>query len=163
MNQFSLEKREFIHSQISKLILKSDDLVQFIMYDKIINQLIQKYFGLTDLNETNSKLLLDRLNLCHRFITNPELSYDKDSVDEMLGLCPNDYWSAQVGIDFHNFDLFDPAKCTLDTLKLLRQNTLEAFKNSSGLKRFCREFTSNLPYIKSLLGDIYDGIDGKPN
>lgn len=148
----------FINNYVSKMISFSECLTWFILHDKIINKLVDKYFNEQDINENESKLLFDRYNMCNRILLNQELIFDEETVNQMLDLCPDETWRTSIQIDFDQYNPMDATRCRLDMLDQLRLFTFHNFRQSTGLERFRGDIHSQK--IQILLGEIYDDING---
>lgn len=157
MNQFPLEKQLFVNDQVLRIMRFSECLTWFILHDKIINKLVEKYFNENDINEDESKILFDRFNMSNRILINQELVFDGELVNQMLNLCPNEKWRKNVKLDFDHYDPSVASKCNLDGLDRLRLFSFHGLKLSRGLERFRGDIYSER--VRALLGNIYDEIN----
>lgn len=66
-------------------------LTWFSLRDNVMSKILSKYF-LSENIDNNSRILLNRYNICKNILLNPELVYDEVTTNELYQNCPSDDW-----------------------------------------------------------------------
>lgn len=150
-------KQMFVVNYMTQMVRMAENLAWFSLRDNVANMLLAKFL----LNDDNESMrIFERYNVCHRVVLNQELIYDHITVNRLLELCPTDEWRQIIELEFENYEANDPQNNRLDLLKELKRETFFAFRACRGFENFRTEVVGRTSRIASLLGEVYDEING---
>lgn len=163
MAQEQAEARNlFIINYLEQMEKLDQCLTWFSLRDNVMSRILAKYF-LSENIDNNSRILLNRYNICKNILLNPELVYDEVTTNELYQNCPSDDWRVILELEFEQYDPLDPLNNTLDLLNELKRITFASFKECEGFARFRRDVMNRNDNVIALMSQTFDEINNVRN